>query len=144
MWWPDIRDEGWDPFDEMRRLQREVNRLFNGYGPQTGEIPALNVYSKEDDVMVTAELPGVNAEKLDISVQGNVCTIQGTKDAEDKAEDVVCHRLERSSGSFSRSFRLPFEVQEDQVKASLDKGILTLHLPRAEASKPKKIEINAS
>jgi HSP20 family protein len=144
MYWTD--DRTWSPFAELRSLQREMNRLFDGYdsGTAISRFPALNVWSNGENVVVTAELPGMDAADIDINVVNNQLTIKGER-AEDKpAKEAVCHRCERGSGTFVRTVRLPFAVEGDKVSAQYDKGVLTITLPRSEATKPKRIEIKAS
>jgi HSP20 family protein len=144
MYW---NDSGvWSPFDELRSLQREMNRLFDGYdgGTAMSRFPALNVWGNTENVVVTAELPGMDAADLDINVVNNQLTITGERKEEMPAENAVCHRRERGAGKFVRTVRLPFAVEGDKVSAKYDKGILTVTLPRHEATKPKRIEIKTS
>jgi HSP20 family protein len=127
----------------MRRLQRDINRLFSGYETAGDVFPAVNVWANRENVVVTAELPGMDASSIDISVQGDQLLLQGEKKADEMAGDVVCHRIERGSGKFMRTFRLPYEVDNAKVDAKYRNGVLTVTLPRQESSKPKKIAINA-
>lgn len=144
MYWTD--DATWSPFAELRSLQREMNRLFDGYdgGTALSRFPALNVWGNSENVVVTAELPGVDAAGLDITVVNNQLTIKGERKEEKPAKDAVCHRCERGVGTFIRTVRLPFAVDGDKVAAKFDNGVLTITLPRPEAAKPKRIEIKAS
>ena len=103
----------------------------------------MNVWTNQDGVVVTAELPGINPEDLDISVQNENLTLRGSRTPDEVEEGVTYHRRERSSGSFVRSLQLPFNVDSDQVEASYAKGVLRITLPRADADKPKKIAIKA-
>lgn len=143
MWWLNDITMGSDPFREMRRLQRDINRLFSGYETSGDVFPAVNVWANRESVVVTAELPGMDASSIDISVQGDQLLLQGEKKADEMAGDVVCHRIERGSGKFMRTFRLPYEVDNAKVDAKYRNGVLTVTLPRQESSKPKKIAINA-
>ncbi len=143
MWWLNDITMGSDPFREMRRLQRDINRLFSGYETAGDVFPAVNVWANRENVVVTAELPGMDASSIDISVQGDQLLLQGEKKADEMAGDVVCHRIERGSGKFMRTFRLPYEVDNAKVDAKYRNGVLTVTLPRQESSKPKKIAINA-
>lgn len=142
MYWTNQRS--WSPFDEFRSLQKEMNRLFDGYEPQTAlsQFPALNVWGNEESVVVTAELPGMEPEDLDINVVNNQLTIKGDRKEDKPAEDAVCHRRERKAGQFVRTVRLPFAVENDKVHAKYEHGVLTIVMPRHEATKPKRIEIN--
>lgn len=144
MYWNDSR--AWSPFEELRSLQRDMNRLFDGYDTGNGisRFPALNVWGNGDQVMVTAELPGLEPQDLDISVVDNQLTIKGDRKADKPAEDAVCHRCEREAGKFVRTVRLPYSVENDQVTAKYENGVLSVVMPRQEDTKPKRIEIKAS
>jgi len=144
MYWNDPR--AWSPFDELQSLQREMNRLFDGYESRTAmsRFPALNVWGNEENVVVTAELPGLETDDLDISVVNNQLTIKGERKGEKPAEDAVCHRCERDYGKFSRTVRLPYAVENDKVTAAYQNGVLTVTMPRHEATKPKRIEIKTA
>jgi HSP20 family protein len=141
-----------NPFDfrssvrEMERLRQEMNRLFDQVdrGSESGVItsyPAMNIWSDAEGVAVTAELPGVNLDDLDIAVQGNTLTLKGNRPRLDMGEEVVVHRQERGYGQFRRVLQLPFEVETDQVEAAYENGVLRITLPRAESAKPKKITV---
>lgn len=142
MYW--INNSTWSPFGELRSLQREMNRLFDGYEPQTAmsRFPALNVWGNEERVVITAELPGIEPADLDINVVNDQLTIKGERKEDKPAEDAVCHRNERESGKFVRTVRLPYAVDNDKVNAKYEQGVLTVTLPRHEDTKPKRIEIN--
>jgi HSP20 family protein len=141
-----VNTRAWSPFEELRSLQREMNRLFDGYegGTSMSRFPLLNVWGNPDSVVVTAELPGLETEDLDISVVNNQLTIKGERKGDKPAEDAVCHRCERNAGTFSRTVRLPYSVENDKVTARYANGVLTVTMPRREATKPKQIEINAA
>jgi len=131
-----------DPLQEMQRLQREMNRVFSGLEqPLNPEVPPLNAWVGESDVVVSAELPGVDPGKVDVSVVGDTLTISGAREAAALKEGESYHRQERSHGRFTRSLQLPFHVEAGKVEAKYDKGILRVTLPRAEADKPKKIAV---
>lgn len=144
MYWINNRDLS--PFSEFRALQREMNRLFEGIDDNVSasRFPALNVWSNEENVIVTAELPGLSIEDIDINVVNNLLTISGERKEEEQTKDTVCHRSERGAGKFVRSVKLPFTVDVNKVTAKYNKGILTVTLPQHEATKPKKIAIVAS
>jgi len=133
-------------WEEMNRLQREMNRLFEGvdrgWAPVAG-FPALNVWMNEEGAVVTAELPGVDVKDLEISVVGETLTLTGERKAEDLPKDAVVHRQERGIGKFIRTVELPFSVESNKVQATLEKGILRILLPRAEKDRPRKIAIKA-
>ena len=106
--------------------------------------PALDVRSNGDEIVIRAELPGFAAGDVDISLEQNVLTLKGAREAEEKTEGDVYHRQERWTGEFSRSLEMPCEVDEGKVAAEFSNGVLTIRLPRVEEHKPKRIEIQAS
>ncbi len=133
---------------EMERLQREMNRLFEGVVPRrllsAPSYPAMNVWSNQDGALITAEVPGVQPEHIDISVVGETLTLTGERLAPEVGEDARYHRQERGYGKFSRSIELPFRVDADQVQATFDQGVLQIRLPRAEEDKPRKISVQVA
>ena len=132
-------------FDEFQRIQEEMNRLFNGSRyPVASEYPALNVWSNEEETVVTAELPGFEKDNFEISVVQNTLTLRGERPTEELKEGEAYHRRERRNGKFVRSLELPFEVDSDKVEAAFRNGVLSIKLPRAEETRPKKIAIKAS
>ena len=137
------------PWRDMARLQNEMNRLFSDTFALSGGrtapgYPAMNVWTNEDGAVITAELPGVSAENIDISVVGDTLTLSGTRKPEELKEGEKFHRRERSFGNFTRSFQLPFSVETNKVDAVFEKGILLISLPRAEVDKPKKIAVKTA
>lgn len=135
-----------NPFVEMERLKREMDRLFSdamGRGPAapaSGVFPALNVNEDADKVYVQAELPGFKPEDLDISVEKETLTLRGERKSEEVA-DASYHRRERRTGRFHKALTLPYAVNTDGVQAEFKDGVLKLILPKAEHVKPKKIAI---
>lgn len=130
---------------EMERLQREMNRLMEGAGDGSrSEFPPMNVWASEENAMISAELPGVNADDLDISVVGDTLTLAGSRPRETDDDDRTFHRRERWQGNFSRTIQLPFRINADGVDATFSNGILKVVLPRAEADKPHRISISAN
>lgn len=135
-------------WEEMERLQREMNRLFRssrGSRLQTApSFPAMNIWTSDEGQVITAEIPGVDPEDLDVSVTGEILTLSGTRKPEDLGEDVRYHRQERGYGRFKRSIQLPYPVQADKIEASFNSGVLKIQLPRAEEDKPKKITVKSA
>lgn len=137
-----------NPFREMDRLKRDMDRIFAdvmGRGPGafgSGVFPALNVHEASDKIIVQAELPGFNAEDIEISVERETLSLRGERKAEEM-EDVSYHRRERRTGRFQKSLTLPYEINVDGVEAHFKDGVLKLTLPKAEHVKPKKISIRA-
>ncbi len=132
----------WDPFSDISQLSRTMNRLFRTFPEGRAEtFPAMNVYAGDEEAVVTAELPGVESNQLDVSVNGDIFTISGTRETGESRENQAWHRRERFSGKFTRSVQLPFQVESDKVRARLKQGVLQVILPRAEADKPRRIQI---
>ena len=103
--------------------------------------PVADISETEDAVEVKAELPGMDPKDIDVSLENGVLTIKGEKKFEDEQKKEDYHRIERSYGSFARSFRLPHEVDEAKVEATYKDGVLRLNLPKAESARPRRIEI---
>lgn len=142
MLWPVMTQAELTPFSELRRLQRDMNRLFEE-GAASGEpFPAVNIWSNAERIAITAELPGVDPKDLGLSTLGDQLTIEGEVKPEDADKEATWHRQERASGKFIRTFRLPFEVDASKVSARSRNGVLQIVLPRAEESKPKKIAVS--
>ncbi len=104
-------------------------------------IPAFDVSETDDEIRVKAELPGMDVENIDVNLTGNVLTVKGEKKEEKEEKGENTHRVERSFGTFSRSFSLPTEVDPDKVNASYKDGVLSLKMPKTEAGKKKNIKV---
>jgi HSP20 family protein len=134
----------------VAQLRNEMNRLISDFAlPAAGSprwaaaaFPALNVWEDGDVVFAEAEMPGVKAEDLEISVVNGDLTICGRRGGQ-QGEGVVYHRRERGTGEFNRVLRLPVDVDAAQVEATLTDGVLRVKLPKAESAKPKKIKVSA-
>lgn len=136
----------YDPFREIRTLQNEMNRLFTGATAREdfldGEwMPKVDVFENADSFVLEAELPGMSREEFDLSFENNVLTLKGERKFEKKEEGNNYHRVERSYGSFLRSFTLPTTVTPDGAKAEFNNGVLRVSLPKREETKARKIEI---
>jgi HSP20 family protein len=130
------------PVLELIRLQREMNRLFSNAGSrQEQEFPAINIWEDKDSVFVTAEIPGINPEKFDVAVVGDMLSLAGNVQEETLKKGEIYSRQERGLGNFQRSIRLPFQVDSPKVEAKYEKGILNIILPRLKEDLPKKIKI---
>ncbi len=137
------------PWREFERLQREMNRLFSDTAssimPRVAPgYPAMNIWTNDEGGVITAELPGLSPDEIEISVVGETLTLSGERKADAPGDDVHYHRRERGYGKFSRTIQLPFQVDADKVEALFEKGVLHVSLPRAEADKPKKITVKAA
>ncbi len=142
----------WRPFREVSRLRNEMDRLWDDYfGPgrralrplEEAWLPAVDVSETGDKITVKAEIPGMEAKDIEISMVGDTLTLKGEKKAEREEKEENYHMVERSYGSFSRSMKLPATVDADKVEATYKNGVLTIVLPKKEEVKPKAIEIKA-
>ncbi len=147
MWWPEFGRLGrsFEPWRDIQRMQNEMNRLLEGITvPYASDFPEINLWTGEQDLIITSEIPGIDPGSLDISLKGDSLTIRGSRKPEELKEGEAYHRQERSYGNFAKVIRLPFEASSARVEARYEKGVLILKLPRPEEQKPKKIEIKAS
>jgi HSP20 family protein len=141
---------GWGNFwDEMERLRRQMSSIserFHG-GPSeqfAGVFPLINVTEDKDSYYIRAELPGIKAEDLEISVTGETFSISGERKMASEEEKVKYHRKEREGGKFNRIFSLPGPIDPEKVEAKSANGILTVTLPKSEKAKPKQITVKSS
>src|SRR3984893_18485370 len=138
------------PFRDLRTLQDEVNRLFStsltpsfadeGIGRGAWN-PTVDIYENKDQIVLEAELPGMNREDFDLTIENNVISLRGERHFEKKDETDNYHRVERSYGSFTRSFTLPQTVSGDGVKAEYLDGVLRVTMPKREETKARRIEV---
>jgi HSP20 family protein len=141
----------YDPFRELRSLQDDVNRLFSSSFNRSGDnelmrgawSPSVDIFENQDQIVLEAELPGMKPEDVNISIENNVLTIHGERKFEKKDEQDNFHRVERSYGSFTRSFSLPSTVSGDAADAVFENGVLRLTLAKREEAKPRRIEIKS-
>lgn len=141
----------WDPFREMMSLRNAMDRLMEGafVGPQLNWLQpvswdlALDVAETADEFLVKASLPGINPDDLEITYDANMLTIKGESKEEREEEQSRYHLRERRYGSFSRSVSLPSTVKADEIEATYEAGVLTLHLPKSEEAKPKRIAVHS-
>jgi HSP20 family protein len=126
-----------DDFFTWRHWPEPVRGLLEGEWS-----PSVDIAEKDNDMVVTAELPGVAQDDVDISIANDILTVKGEKKEEKEVKKDSYHRVERSYGSFQRSIPLPTGVQGDKAKASYKDGVLRITVPKSEEAKPKKIKIN--
>jgi HSP20 family protein len=143
----------YDPFRELRSLQDEVNRLFSSsFSRRDGDnelmrgawSPQVDIFENKNEIVLEAELPGMKPEDVNISIENNILTIHGERKFEKKDEQDNFHRVERSYGSFTRSFTLPPTVSSENANAEFENGVLKLTLAKREEAKPRRIEIKAN
>lgn len=139
----------WKPFGELGSFREEMDRLWNRFFSERPLVrdyteewtPSVDISETEDKLLIKADLPGLDAKDVNVSISGDLLTIKGEKKREKEEKDEHHHYVERFSGSFQRSFRLPVNVQADKVEAAFDKGVLKVTLPKVEEAKKKEIEI---
>jgi len=134
-----------DPFQALMQLQQalDTSRSSSWLSTSTsgaGAFPPLNVFNKDDDVIVIAEAPGLNKDELDIQVKGRTIQIAGAKTIV-YGDRISLHRRERTAGRFSRSLNLPVTIDAAKVRAEYRDGMLAIHLPRAEQERPHSIKV---
>ncbi len=139
----------WESFGELSDIETEMNRLFNGFfgrprlasGADRVWAPAVDMYETKDDLVVTAELPGMSDKDIKLSIDGDVLSLRGERAQSQEVKPEGSYRGERWYGKFERTMRLPFPVQGDKVTATYRDGVLTVTLPKVEEIKPKEIAI---
>jgi len=148
-----MHDDFFDPFVTFRReVDRMFDDLFHGSGQSRssalswqGVVPVVDVEENDKEIVVTAELPGLEEKDLEITASADILTIKGEKKAERKENDGNGYYMERRFGSFSRSVRLPYEVKDQDVDAHYEKGVLTIRVPKPEEMQKavRRIELKA-
>ncbi len=143
----------YDPFRDLRTLQEEVNRLFStnltrafddeGIG-RGAWAPSVDIYENKDQIVLEAELPGMNQEDFDLSVENNIITLRGERKFEKTDEADNYHRVERSYGAFTRSFTLPQTVSAEGATAEYNSGVLRVTLPKREETKARRIQVSGT
>ena len=144
----------WDPFQDLRSAQEEMAQMSpmlahalglhaqpQGNDRATAWAPALDISERKDAYLVTVELPGVEADDLDITMEDGLLTIQGERQFTSESSEQQFHRVERRYGAFRRSITLPAQVQAEQIQASFDNGVLQIVVPKMEEAKPKRIQV---
>lgn len=141
----------WDPFAELRDLQREMDRLFDSFFgrarteiAETGWSPLVDLYETKDNLVVKAELPGVKPEEVEVSIVGDTLTLKGERKEEKEAREEGYYHRELTYGAFHRSLTLPQTVDPGKVKATFKNGILEIVLPKKEEAKPKAIKVEVA
>ncbi len=143
----------WEPFRNLVSVQSRMNRIFDeAFRGQPGAseddwalggnwAPAVDIFEHEDNIVLKAELPGIDPKDVNIHVENNVLSLRGERKFETEVKREDCHRVERAYGTFSRSFTLPNVVNTEKIDAEYKDGVLKVTLPQKEEAKPKQISI---
>jgi HSP20 family protein len=143
----------WDPFSDLVSIQDELNRLFGR--TFTGSeltrrsaagtwMPALDVFETDDKLIAKMDLPGIDPNEVEVSVEDSTLTVSGKRELTSETNEEDYHRIERRYGAFTRSIALPQTADAEKVQASFDKGVLTIEIAKTEKARPKKIHVRAS
>lgn len=145
----------WDPFKELDELQSRLSTMF-GRSPvrKTGEekealtmaewAPLVDIVEDEKEYLIKAELPEIKKDEVKVTVQDNMLSISGERKWEKEEKEKKVHRVERAYGSFTRSFTLPDDADGEKVTAEFKDGVLSIHLPKSEQAKPKRIDVQVA
>lgn len=140
----------WDPFRDIVTLREKMNRLFEDAVTARGEerdmisstwTPSVDIYETENALILTAEVPGVDEDNIEIKIEDNTLSLNGERVFEKETKEENYHRIERSYGSFFRSFTIPRQVDQEKIKAEHDKGVLRITMPKKPESKPKTVKV---
>jgi len=146
----------WEPFRDLLSLQERMNRLFTesyrtgaeGQGDEWALggswAPAVDIHEQEGNIVLKAELPGIDPKDVDIRIENNTLTLRGERKFDDEVKRENYHRVERTYGAFARSFTLPNVVDTEKIKADYKDGVLRVTLPKREEAKPKQIQVNVT
>ena len=143
----------WEPFQDLLATQQHFNKLFNDTFSRVGSeedlaarawTPAVDIYETDQDLVLRAELPGINPNDVEVRVEDNTLYLKGERKFDNEVKDGNYHRVERAYGMFTRSFALPGSIDPNHVVAEYKDGLLTLTMPKREEAKPKTIKINVS
>ena len=140
----------WDPFRDIVTLREKMNRLFEDAVTARGEekdmisstwAPSVDIYETENSLILTAEVPGIEEDNIEIKIEDNTLSLRGERKFEKETKEESYHRIERSYGSFYRSFTIPRQVDQEKIKAEHDNGVLRITMPKKPESKPKTVKV---
>lgn len=142
----------WDPVRDLSSIQEKMNQLFEdtfsrtrGRDEALGKgmwTPAVDIFETEEAVVVKAEIPGVERDQISVGIKDGILTLHGERKFEKEVKEENYHRIERSYGTFHRSFSLPSSVEQDKISAKFNQGVLEVTLPKKERTKPKQIKVD--
>lgn len=140
----------WDPFRDLMTFRERMNRLFEDVVASRGEekdlvssswTPSVDIYEDENNLVLTAEVPGLEEKDIEIKIEDSTLTLKGERKFEKEVKEENFHRIERSYGSFYRSFTLPHYIDQDKIEAEHENGILKITMPKKPELKPRKVKI---
>ncbi len=139
----------YNPFRELRTMQEQMNRLLDlAWNREAGEElkegvwqPPVDIYEDEESVVIKAEVPDIDQKDIEVRIEDSTLTLRGERKHDQEVRKENYHRVERYYGAFQRSFSLPTTIDQEKVKATCDKGVLTIILPKKEQIKPKQISV---
>jgi HSP20 family protein len=142
----------WNPRRELFGLHNRFNRMFDEFFspavisdetmPVWGWNPVVDIYENEGNIIITAELPGVDKKDMTVDIKGRILTLKGERSTDNEVKEDNYYRKERSYGKFERCFTLPAEIDPDKIKADYKDGVLKIDIPKTEESKPKQVTIH--
>ena len=140
----------WDPFRDLVSLREKMNRLFEEAFTSRGEekdlvagtwTPSVDIYETESALVLTAEVPGIDENDIEIKIEDNTLTLTGERRFEKETKEENYHRIERAYGSFYRSFTLPNSIDQDKIEAQHENGVLKINMPKKPELKPRKVKV---
>jgi HSP20 family protein len=140
----------WDPFRDLITLREKMNRLFEDAFTSRGEekdlvssgwTPAVDIFETENELILTAEVPGIDEKDIEIKIEDNTLSLKGERKFEKETKEENYHRIERAYGSFYRSFTLPNYIDQDRIHAEHENGVLRITMPKKSELKPRKVKI---
>ena len=136
----------WDPFRNMMSIKKQMDRALREWDDEaptntSAWRPAVDIVENENELVLDVELPGIDKKDIKIGVENRVLSVSGERAFSDEVKEENCHRIERSYGSFYRSFTLPTSVDSEKIEAGYDNGVLKIRLPKREEVKPRQIEV---
>jgi HSP20 family protein len=142
----------WNPWREMPMLHNRINRMFDDPFFSLGRLsdedslgmwnPAVDLYEKDDQFIIKAELPGVNKDDIKVDLKDRVLTLSGERTYENEVKEENYYRRERSYGKFQRAFTLPADVDSEKIKAEFKDGVLQIEVPKPEDRKAKQVTVH--
>ena len=140
----------WTPFRDLVTVREKMNNIFEEAFSSRGEekdmiastwTPSVDIYENENELVLSAEAPGIEDKDIEIKIENNTLSIQGERKIEKETKEENYHRIERSYGSFYRSFTLPTNINQDNIKAEYDNGVLRISMPKKPELQPKKVKV---